>query len=502
LLITTTGRIRNTGGIKINNLYGQHKEFRRVTMNENVLQYIKETFHNSFDVKYREIITDKGVITIVYIDNMCDSKFINEFIIKPLAECRKDIGDLLEFKKGVLSIVSGAVIKNKEELITNILSGNVVIISSFTHEVIYYEAKGFNKRGIEIPITEAVLKGPREGFNEAIADALSLVRKRVKDPKLKFENLTIGSKTRTTVVMGYIEGSAPKGLVDYIRSQLKCIETEALLDVNYIEEKLKCKNTPFDTIGFTEKPDVVASRLCEGRVAIFVDGTPFVVTAPYFFFENFQTGDDYYTNIFNANGGRILRWVAFGLATLLTGFYLAIVTHHFSLIPYMFTFRLAVSRAGVPFPTVVEVHLLNLFFQLSREAGVRLPQPIGQTMSIVGALILGDATVGSGLASQTSLIIVAISAICSFLVPKAYAAITYWNFLITIFSSVLGLPGFYISFCLLVSHIAGLNSCGYPYLFPLGTLRKYNHNDIITTGYLKNISNNIFDEENSDEKSS
>jgi spore germination protein KA len=471
-------------------------------MNENILQYIKETFRNTFDVKYREIITDKGVITIVYIDNMCDSKFINEFIIKPLAENRMDMGNLLEFKKGILSINSGDVIKNKDELITNILSGNVVIISSFNHEVIYYEAKGFNKRGIETPITEAQLKGPREGFNEAIADALSLVRKRVKDPNLKFENLTIGNKTRTIVVMGYIKGSAPKGLVDYIRNQLKNIETDALLDTNYIEEKLKCKKTPFDTIGYTEKPDVVASRLCEGRVAIFVDGTPFVATAPYFFFENFQTGDDYYTNKFNANSSRMLRWAAFVLATLLTGFYIAIVTHHFSLIPYIFTFRLAVSRAGVPFPTVIEVHLLNLFFQLSREAGIRLPQPVGQAMSIVGALILGDATVGSGLASQTSLIIVAVSAICSFLIPKAYAAILFWNVLITIFSAVLGLPGFYIGFCIFVSHIAGLNSCGYPYLFPLGTLRAYKHKDIITTSYLKNINNTIFDEENSDEKSS
>jgi spore germination protein KA len=471
-------------------------------MNENILQYIKETFRNTFDVKYREIITDKGVITIVYIDNMCDSKFINEFIIKPLAENRKNMGNLLEFKKGILSINSGDVIKNKDELITNILSGNVVIISSFNHEVIYYDAKGFSKRSITTPITEAQIKGPREGFNETIADALSLVRKRVKDPNLKFENLTIGNKTRTIVVMGYIEGSAPNSLVEYIRSQLKGIETEVLLNVNYIEEKLKCKNTPFDTIGYTEKPDVVASRLCEGRVAIFVDGTPFVATAPYFFFENFQTGDDYYTNKYFANGARILRWFAFALSTLLTGFYVAIVTHHFSLIPYMFTFRLAISRAGVPFPTVIEVLLMNFFFQLSREAGIRLPQPIGQTMSLVGALILGDATVGSGLASQTTLVIVAVTAICSFLVPKAYSAIASWNIVITIFSSVLGLPGFYISFCLFVSHIAGLNSCGYPYLFPLGTLRTYKHKDILYAGSLKDISNNIFDEEKSNEESS
>lgn len=469
-------------------------------MNEGIIQYIKDTFVDSFDVKYREIVTDKGMITIVFIDNMCDSKYISEFIITPLSNSRQEIGSLIDIKKGIISVGSMGVLKTKDDLLTHLLSGDAIIIFSFIKEVIYCDAKGFSKRSIQTPITEAQIKGPREGFNEVLADNLSLIRRRIKDPNLKFESMMMGSKTHTTVVMSYIKGSAPDKLVDYIRKQLKSIDTEAILNVNYIEEKLKCKHTPFDTIGYTEKPDVIASRLCEGRVAIFVDGTPFVATAPYFFYENFHTGDDYYSNIYFANGARMLRWVAFILATLLTGFYIAIVTHHFSLIPYMFTFRLAISRAGVPFPTIVEVLLMNFFFQLSREAGIRLPQPIGQTMSIVGALILGDATVGSGLASQTTLIVVAISSICSFLVPKIYYAIATWNLVTIVFSSVLGLPGFYIGFCIFVSHIAGLNSCGYPYLFPLGTLRSYRQRDIITTDYLRNLTNNIFDEGEKEDK--
>lgn len=471
-------------------------------MNENILLYIKDIFKNSFDVKYREIITNRGVINVIYIDNMCDSKFVSQFIINPLSKNRDEIGSILDIKKGILSVGSLGIIQTKDDLLTHLLSGDAILLFSFIKDVIYCDAKGFPKRAITTPITEAQIKGPREGFNEALADNLSLIRRRIKDVNLKLESMMMGSKTNTTVVMAYIEGSAPEKLVEYIRSQLKSIDTEAVLSVNYIEEKLKCKHTPFDTIGYTEKPDVVASRICEGRVAIIVDGTPFVATAPYFFIENFQTGDDYYSNIFFANFTRLLRWTAFLLATLLTGFYIAIVTHHFSLIPYMFTFRLAVSRAGVPFPTVVEVLLMNFFFQLSREAGIRLPQPIGQTMSLVGALILGDATVGSGLASQTTLIIVAISSICSFLVPKVYTAIAVWNLFIILFSSVLGLPGFYISFCIFVSHLAGLNTCGYPYLFPLGTLRRYKHKDIIVTDYLRNMTNNIFDEGEKNEKDS
>jgi spore germination protein len=470
-------------------------------MNESVYQSIKETFKDSFDVKYREIITDRGAINIIYIDNMCDSKFISEFIIAPLSDARTNIGNIIDVKKGVLSAASIGVIKTRDEMFEHILSGDVVIIFSFIREIIFCDAKGFVKRSITTPITEAQLKGPREGFNEVLVDNISLIRRRIKDPRLKFENMIIGSKTHTIVVMAYIENTAPKKLVDYIRKQIKGIDTQAVLSINYIEEKLKCKYTAFDTIGYTEKPDVAVSRLCEGRVIVLVDGTPFVATAPYFFIEGLQTGDDYSNNKYFANGGRFLRWIAFSLSTLLTGFYLAIVTHHFSLIPYAFTFRLAISRAGVPFPTVIEVLLLNFFFQLSREAGIRLPQPIGQAMSIVGALILGDATVGSGLASQTTLIIVAISSISSFLVPKLYPAITLWSLILVIFSSVLGLPGFYIGFCMLVSHLAGLDSCGYPYLFPLGTLGKFKHKDILLRGDLNEISNNIFKEDKSDKES-
>jgi len=471
-------------------------------MNENVLLYIKDIFKNSFDIKYREIITDRGIINVIYIDSMCDSKFISEFIIFPLSKYRNNIGNILDIKKGILSVSSLEVVKTKDDLLLHLLSGDVILIFSFIKEILYCDAKGFTKRAITTPPTETQIKGSREGFNEVLNDNLSLIRRRIKDSNLKFENMIVGDKTNTLVVIAYIEKSAPEKLIEYIRNQIKSIKTEAVLDINYIEEKLKCKNTAFDTIGYTEKPDVIASKLCEGRIAILLDGTPFVAVAPYFFIENFQTGDDYYSNIFFSNFTRILRWIAFWLATFLTGFYIAVVTHHFSLIPYMFTFRLAISRAGVPFPTVIEVLLMNFFFQLSREAGIRLPQPIGLTMSLVGALILGDATVGSGLASQTTLIIVAVSSICSFLVPKVYTAIAIWNLVIILFSSILGLPGFYIGFCIFVSHLAGLNTCGYPYLFPLGTLRKYKHKDIITTDYLRNMSNNIFDEGEKDEKNS
>lgn len=194
-----------------------------------------------------------------------------------------------------------------------------------------------------------------------------------------------------------------------------------------------------------------------------------------------------------------MRILSFYLSTLLPGIYMAITTFHFSLIPTVFAIRLAIARAGVPLPTVIELLVMIFFFALLREAGIRLPQPIGNAMSIVGALILGDAAVGTGLASQSTIVIVALASISSFLVPKLYGAISLWNIVIIFLSSILGLPGFYIGFFMLISHMAGLESCGYPYLFPIGTLESFKFGDVFYRKDLNTISNSIFDKDDYNE---
>jgi len=214
--------------------------------------------------------------------------------------------------------------------------------------------------------------------------------------------------------------------------------------------------------------------------------------APYFFIESFHTTDDYTMNKFMSNLGGILRWGAFLLSTLVPGLYISLFTHHFNLIPFIFIFRVAASRAGVPFPMIIEVIVMIIFFQILREAGVRLPQSIGPTLSIVGALILGEAAVQSGLTSHITVLVVALTSIASFLVPPVSTGIFVWNLIILFFSSLLGLPGFYIGFVLLCSHLAGLTSCGYPFLYPLGTLGNFKYKDVLLTGELDKINQYIF----------
>jgi spore germination protein KA len=459
------------------------------------IEYIKDKLKNSYDVVYREIDCSVGIIIAIFIDNLCDSKFISEYIVNPLMKNKISTVDLEYIKREILPANSIGDINSSEDAISHILSGDLVLVFSFANRAIYCEAKGFVKRSVAVPSTENVIKGPREGFTESFVDNVSMIRRKIKSADLKFENLILGNKSNTVVVISFIEGVAPVKLVNYIRKKVTNIKIDFLLDTNYIEEELKNKHTAFDTIGTTEKPDVVASKLLEGKIAIIVDGTPFVITAPYFLIDNFQTPEDYYTNKFFANLSRGMRLISFGLASLLSGLYLAFSTYHYSLIPTVIALRLAVSRAGVPFPTVVELLLMTFFFQLLREAGIRLPQVIGQSMSIVGALILGDAAVGAGLASQSTIVIVALSSIASFLIPKLYGPLSIWNVIIILFSSVLGLPGFYISLFIFFSHMAGLESCGYPYLFPFGTLETFKLRDVLYRRDLNEISNSIFDKD-------
>lgn len=463
---------------------------------------IKEKLKNNFDVKYREISCKSGIIYLVFIENLCDVKFISEYIIAPIMDKADECCDIERIKKEIIFATTTENVNTLDEAVIHILNADAVLVFSYLNRAIYCPAKGFAKRAVDTPITETVIRGPREGFVEPIEDNISAIRRRIKTPNLKIEQFKLGESSQTTAVLFYIEGITPLKLVNYIRDKINHVNSinkkGFILYENYIQEELNCKNTGFDTIGFTEKPDVAASKLSEGRAVIIVDGNPIAITAPHFFIENFQATDDYTSNKYFANMGRLLRWMAFILSTLIPGIFLALVTYHFKLIPSTYIFRMAIFRAGVPVPTVIELLYMIFFFQIIREAGVRLPQPIGPTLSIVGALILGDAAVASGLTSQVTVVVVAITSISSYLVPKIYPGIFVWNVIIILFSSLLGLPGFYTGFVVFVSHLASLTTCGYPYLYPLGTLKSFKYKDIIFRGDLSKISSNILngDEEN------
>ncbi|NKF07463.1 spore germination protein [Clostridium gasigenes] len=463
----------------------------------NDLKYIEERLKDSFDVKNRRIDTVLGKATLIFIDDLSGANAISEYVILPL----RGHGDIEGAKSNVktpndvveklIDLNASGIAKDKDDAITHVLSGDPIVVFDDFEEIIYCEAKNFPRRGVGIPETESVLKGPREGFNELIVDNVALIRRRIKNPDLKFETLIVGEKTQTAVAITYIKGIAPAEIIKQVKETIKNLDIRFILDTNYIEASLKKQESFFDTVGYTEKPDEVSAKLLEGRVGVIVDGTPFVITVPYFFLENFQMPDDYYLNKHYTNLNRILRWMAFFIAAFAPGIYVATITYHFSMIPSLFIFRLAVSRAGVPFPTVLEVIIMMLAFQLIKEAGLRMPKPIGGAMSIVAGLILGDAAVGAGLASRVTIIIVAISTLSYFLIPKLYGAVSFWAMVLVIFAALFGLPGLIAGQMILLTQIAQLDSVGYPYLFPVGSIEEYKFKDIILRGHLTKISQNI-----------
>lgn len=470
-------------------------------MNNNLMK-IKNVLEGSFDVKYREVETSLGKATLVFVDNLCSTQFISQYIVFPLKEKKYECRNMDDIIKNVLDINITNYVKDKtdiEDALLHIVSGDVVIVIEGYEELIYCEAKGFVRRSISIPVTEAVVKGPREGFNEVFVDNISLLRRKMKNPDLKFEPTYVGEKSQTVVCLAYIKGVAPESLVEYARNTIKSLKIDFLLDTNFVESKFKTKNSVFDTVGYTEKPDEVAAKMMEGRIAVLVDGTPFVITIPYFFLENFQMPDDYYTNKTFANFTRVIRWFAFFFATFIPGMYVAIITYHFSLIPPLFVFRLAVSRAGVPLPTVLEVLVMMVSFQLVKEAGLRLPQPIGNAMSIVAALILGEAAVGAGIASRITIVVISLSMLSYFLVPKMYGALTIWSFVFVIVGGFFGLPGLFVFSMVFLANIADLETGGYPYLFPIGSSERFRFKDVFFRGKLDRISKEIIGKGEKDE---
>ena len=469
------------------------------------IEYVKKRFEGAFDVKYREIMTSLGLCTLVFIDDLCSTQFISEYIVTPLGKKDYKCWSVEDVIPNVLGINIANYAKDVEDAILHVLSGDVVLLFNDHERIIYCEVKGFVRRGVGIPVTESVVKGPREGFTELFVDNVSLIRRKIKNSDLKFEPIYVGNRSQTVVCISYIKGIAPEYLIDHVKEIVNKLDLKFILDTNYIEDALRKKKSVFDTVGYTEKPDEVAAKMLEGRVAILVDGTPFVITVPYFFLENFQAPDDYYLNKYFVNFTRVIRWIAFFLATFMPGLYVAILTHHFALIPSLFVFRLAVSRAGVPLPTIAEVLLMMLAFQLIKEAGLRLPQPIGGAMSIVAGLILGDAVVGAGIASRITIIVVAISTLSYFLTPKLYGAMSIWSLIITVVSSMFGLPGFFIVALVLIAKLADLDTGGYSYLFPLGSVETYKFKDIIFRGDLRHISQHVVEkggEDNNEKKTS
>ncbi len=444
---------------------------------------LKGILGDSSDVIYREFSFGQGHACgagLIYIDGLTNTKLINECIIEPMMYRSQQLplqqgGTPLTLDDIERSFVTVAETKQTgvmEDVIDAVLSGDTALFVDGISQVLLMSTRGWEKRGIDEPGNETTIKGPREGFSESMRTNTSLLRRKMKNPNLTFESVIIGRKTRTTVTLCYISGLASDSVLTELRNRLNQISIDGIFSAGMVEQFISGNPySPFSTMNNSEKPDVVAGRLLEGRVAIIIDGTPFVMTVPMFFIESFQTSEDYNINPFFSSFLRLLRYLSFFISVLGPAVYVALTTFHQELIPTPLLYSMTIAREGVPFPAAIEAFVMLLAFEVIREAGIRLPRPVGQAISIVGALVMGQSAVTAGLVSAPLVIVVAITAVSNFVVPTQADASTLMRYVLLILAAWMGGVGIVTGLLMMLIHLSSIRSFGVPFLSPYAPLQ-------------------------------
>ena len=460
---------------------------------EQNLREIGEQLGNSSDITIRRLRTGLfGEVdaALIYTDGLADNKSVNHLAEALMFQTREmkqfpedfpenDVINLL--MRYTLSSGNVKEVNDFESLFSAVLSGDTVVLLEGYVRGMIVGTKGWEDRGVSEPSSQSVVRGPREAFSESLRTNTALIRRRIKDPRLRLEQMTIGRVTKTEVALMYLKGIADEQVLAEARSRLSRIDIDGVLESGYIEEMIQdTAISPFPLIYNSERPDVVAANLLEGRVAILVDGTPFVLLIPALFVQFFQAAEDYYHR-FDYGLIRILRLIALIIALLGPGFYISITTFHQEMIPTELLISLAAQREGIPFPAFIEALLMETTFEILREAGVRMPRTVGPAISIVGALVLGDAAVNAGLVSPAMVIVVSITAISSFVIPAFNMGISLRmiRFLFMIFAAIFGLMGMTIGIVAMVLHLCSLKSFGAPYMMPLAPFRMKDQKDVL-----------------------
>lgn len=439
-------------------------------------QVLRSIFSGCSDVVFHAFHTARYTSAlIVYCSGLCDVERLERQVLAPLQ--KGGLGDAstshpigVDFSKEQLPVSSVQRVDIIEQAVQAILEGQALLLLEGQPAGILYPLVNSQSRAPEEPAAESTVRGARDGFTESLSTNLNLLRLRVKTPALKLQMSTMGTYTRTKVTLAYVEGVIEDALVKEVEARLRKLSVKDVLESQYIEDGIiDQRYSPFPQMIATERPDVVASNLLEGRFAILVDGTPFTLIAPVTLSSMLQSPEDYYQNLYISIFIRWLRYIFYVLSLLLPSAYVAITTFHQEMVPTVLLLSIARAREEIPFPALIEALIMEISFEALREAGVRLPKQIGSAVSIVGALIIGQAATSAGIVSAPMIIIVAITGIASFMIPRYTASIAtrLLRFPIMLLAGTLGLIGVMLGIILIVIHLSSLRSFGTPYLFPI-----------------------------------
>lgn len=442
---------------------------------EKIFEKLNKINGNSSDIVTRIIEKNNKKIGYIYLESVSSDDKISDFLNKAIINMNKKRPFNSFFNLIQNSIFNSKVksIDTYEDMYYHLASGFTVIVIDECDKAIVVETRQKLDRGVVESTSETITRGPKDSFTENHNMNLGLIRKRIKDPNLWYEEVIIGKRSKSKVTVAYIKDIVPNYKVKKILDNLNEINIDAVIDTGYIRELLEKKQkSVFPKVISTERPDMACTSLLDGKIVILVENSPFVIILPAVLTDFFKSPEDNYQKPFNVSFSRILRAICFFLALLTPALYIALMTFNQEIIPNQLLISLAIQREGVPFPTAIEVLLFVLTFEVLREADIHSPSFSGSAMNVVGALILGDAAVAAGIVSPIVIIIVAATSICElvFYDVDVIDAIREWRLLFILAATFMGLIGFVIIFIIFIAKLSSLECLGTPYLTPFGPL--------------------------------
>lgn len=466
------------------------------------IKNIRSIMNNSSDLLINPFEISGIRCDLVCLEGMVSTSTITNLILNPLTELK--LPEKLTSKElfehiydHMLLTIDRTMSSDYGDLISHLMSGFAILIVDGADTAFSLGVQGYATRGIDEPSSEGNIYGSHEGFVETVRTNMSLVRRRIKSPLLRFELFPVTDLSNVDVIVTYMDDRASQALVNKVKKQLKGIKLDTILTSGYTEPYLnRTKLSLFSGISITERPDVFCAKILEGRIGVLIEGTPFAILLPALFIENFQTLDDYAFRPYYATFVRWIRYIAFWASVFLPAFYVAVVTFHPELFNHTLLVNLAAAEELAPLPLVVEALIVLIFYEIIREAGIRLPKSVGGAVSIVGGLIIGDAAVSAGIISNPLLLVCAIAVTASFVIPSLNQPVTILRFAAVIAGGALGLYGIALVAAVMIINICSLENAGVPVMSPVSPFTPRAMRDVMTRAGFRTLAENSFSVEN------
>ena len=459
---------------------------RNLQLNISALQ---QMFDDSSDFTVKKLFLKTSdtttEIAVITMEGLVDKEVLASSVTNPISSFKssvkpdKDIISLLENE--IITCSDHSEVKDLAQLSKLVMSGFAVILPDGENRAVAVGVQGYSFRSVEEPDTESVQRGSREGFVEPVRVNISMIRRRLRTPMLKFETMTLGHTSNTDICLCYMRGVVSNEILETVKARLRTVDLNTLFASGYLLAYLDDNgdNTLFPTVGVTERPDTACAKISEGRIVIIVDGTPSVLYVPHLMTENFQTFDDYTNRPFFSTVARMLKYLSFFTAILLPAVYVAFASYNPEFFPAQLLTKVSQEVSHTPFSVFSEVLLFTFIYEIMREAGLRLPKNLGHAVSIIGGLVIGDTAVNSGFIGAPTLMIVALTVICSYIIPNLYASVAMLRVLFILAAGIFGIWGVIVMLCTLMTYISSLSSCGIPFFAPISPFGLFTMRDTI-----------------------